>query len=671
MRAAIFAMLVLAFTPGVAAAEDPSSWWVRCGGPFQLCGYVERETEAPRIPLRYEAAKPFRNGLAAVRIDGRWGYIDRSGDLVIQPAYADAAPFYGEFAEVLVDGAAGVIDRRGRMVLRPQFKRIVPFVRDVFIAIPSGSNGRSSGFQGLDTDPAKLSGFEGAGLYHLRRGWITEPDLEFTGFDPARGLIWAGRRNEDRQDVWGLMRTDGSWQVSPRYSYVQWLMNGRAIVRSLPDLTLPPPERQASVLSGAVDGNGKLVVPMERRWLGYWRGGYGLADRTGHSSGPDEANGEPNAGIVTLDGTLLAGRYFDAVDISEEGLLPRGRVGDVWYSIDRRGRLLPDQLEGTPLLECPGGPSFIRRGAFVEARRPDGEPIGLYEPRYLQARECPGPFSLKRGDRWFIVMPDGRALGGERGYENLYGFSGDHTTVQLDGKWGIIDRLGQFTVSPRFDELRPAGGGVFQVAGADAQWIDAMGRPLPEPQPPRPDLSCDGGLTLFQANGRWGMRDGEGNTVVRTEHRVLTCFSHGFAWAVSPEAREWCPIGPDGDRRRAFRCIQEVYPQIVSHHIPERFDEDPFENSVLWNLALLDYLAGTRPEGPRWIPAGGGRASYSVIGGLPQPERVDAAGERETLRTVAPYAAGVGLLAPVAFAIWKRRKSRPETTGGRGPRSRN
>lgn len=627
MRSAIIAFaLMCGVVSGAATADDPSGWWVRCGGPFQLCGYVERDTETLRIPMQYEAAKPFRNGLAAVRIDGRWGYIDRSGDLVIQPAYTDAAPFYGEFAEVRVHDASGIIDRRGRMILRPQFKRIVPFASGAFIAAPLDSNARSGGFQGLDTDPAEVSGFDGAGLYHLRRGWLTEPDFQFTAFDPTRGLIWAARRNEDHQDVWGLMGADGSWLVSPRYSHVQRLMNGRAIVRSLPDHAVPPAERQASVLSGAVDRNGKLVVPMERRWLGYWRGGYGLADRTGRASRSEDAAGEPNAGIVTLDGVLLAGRYFDEVDISEEGLLPRGRLGDVWYSIDRSGRLLSDQLEGTMLLDCPGGPSFIRRGARVEAQGPHGETVGIYEPGHLQERECPGPFSLKRADRWFMVMPDGRVLGGERGFENLYGFNGESAAVQLDGKWGIIDRLGEFTVSPRFDRLRPAGGGLFRAEGADPQWIDAMGRAVQEPQPPRPDLFCEGGLTLFRADGRWGMRDGLGRTVVRPEHRVLTCFSHGFAWAVSSGAREWCPIGPDGERRRVFRCIQAVYPQIVSHHEPERFDEDAFENSVLWNLALLDYFAGTRPEAPRWTPADGGRASYSVIGGLPQPERVDSGG---------------------------------------------
>ena len=80
MRAlAILIGVVCMVTTGPAMAQSPD-WWVRCGGPFQLCGYVQRGTAEPRLPFRYEAAKPFRDGLAAVRIEGRWGYIDPQGN---------------------------------------------------------------------------------------------------------------------------------------------------------------------------------------------------------------------------------------------------------------------------------------------------------------------------------------------------------------------------------------------------------------------------------------------------------------------------------------------------------------------------------------------------------------------------------------------------------------
>lgn len=642
MRAiAITTALIGMFMSGAALAENPD-WQVRCGGPFQLCGYVERGTSAPRLPLRYEAAKPFRNGLAAVRIEGRWGYIDARGDLVIQPAYSDAAPFQGDFTEVRVNGAAGVIDRAGQMVLAPRFARVIPFAGDLFIAVPLGAPEHT--WSWADADPLSLNGFGGAGLYDLRRGWLTDTDFQFTTFDaPDRGLIWAGR-GEPYREVWGLMRADGTWQVDPRYGYVQKLTGARANVRTLPDDTLPPEQRHQSVHSGAVDEAGRLIVPLESRWLGSWRGRYAAAGRNGAAPGVRESNGEPEAGVVTLDGTLLGGRYFDEVSLPEDGSLPRARLGGVWYSLGDGGELLPDQLDGTPLLDCPDGRSLIHRGSRVEVRRRDGGMVGLFGQGHFSSSDCRAAFSLQRDGRLFVLTPEGDILGGDQGFENLYDFNGETAAVRRDGKWGVIDRRGEFTLPPRFDELRPVGPGVYVVGhGDDAQWIDAAGRPASSPQPLRPDpamaLACQGGLIRFQTNGRWGMRDEEGNTVVRPVHRVLTCFDHGSAWAVADDEKAWCPIGPDGDRRRAFACVQEIYPYVVTHHVPERFDEDPFESSVLWNLALLDHLSGARAEAPGWVPDSSGMGSHTVMGGLAIPERIDAATDPQTSGDVATSAA--------------------------------
>lgn len=652
MRAAIIAaILAMAGASGAAAQADPGRWLTRCGGHFQLCGYVDRETEAVRLPFRYEVAERFHDGLAAVRIDGRWGYIDQTGAVVIPPTFEDVGPFQGGFAEIRVGEAAGVIDRRGRVVLAPQFKRILPFAGEVFIAVPMDSSGRADG------DDLMLASVGGGGLYHLRRGWLTEKTLSFSFFDdPARGLIWARPPSPDGE-VWGLMRADGSWQVEPRYSHVQRLMDGRAIVRNLPDPALPPMERRFSVLSGAVDRDGRLVVPTTFGWLGYWRGGYGVGQRTVGPSGSDAPDGQPNDGLVKPDGSLLGGRYFDGVQVPEGGALPRVRIGETWRSIGPDGALLPDQREGTAYLTCPDGRSLRHRNGKVEAHRRDGGGgVGLFESSYLTERDCASALPLQRDDRWFLFMPDGTLLGGARGYESVHRFDGEHAAVKLGGKWGLIDGRGRFTVSPRFDTLNAAGG-TYQVGiGEETYWIDGSGERIAEPQPPRPNLTCEGGLTLFRQNGLWGMRDEAGATVIRPEHRVLSCFRNGVSWTVAPNARRWCPIGPDGARRTALSCNTAYYPVTVSHHSPEPFGDDPFESSVLWNLAWLDYLAGDRAEPPRWLPDRGGRGSFSVMPGGPAGEAVRDEPTGPGLALVVSLAAIV-LSVPAGLFLWRRTRA--------------
>ncbi|MCM1122684.1 MAG: WG repeat-containing protein [Eubacterium sp.] len=52
-------------------------------------GFVNRHGEV-YIEARFEDAKSFRNGYAAVKQNGLWGYIDRNGKMVVEPQFQDA-----------------------------------------------------------------------------------------------------------------------------------------------------------------------------------------------------------------------------------------------------------------------------------------------------------------------------------------------------------------------------------------------------------------------------------------------------------------------------------------------------------------------------------------------------------------------------------------------------
>ncbi|MDR3173028.1 MAG: WG repeat-containing protein [Treponema sp.] len=58
----------------------------------------------------------FSEGLASVRINGLWGYIDRDGEWKILPRYGNACTFREGYAGVLLDGYGGFINRDGDMV---------------------------------------------------------------------------------------------------------------------------------------------------------------------------------------------------------------------------------------------------------------------------------------------------------------------------------------------------------------------------------------------------------------------------------------------------------------------------------------------------------------------------------------------------------------------------
>jgi hypothetical protein len=56
-----------------------------------------------------------RNGLAGVRLGGRWGFINTRGDWVVMPQYEDVRRFREDFAPVRDGQKWGVIDAAGRI----------------------------------------------------------------------------------------------------------------------------------------------------------------------------------------------------------------------------------------------------------------------------------------------------------------------------------------------------------------------------------------------------------------------------------------------------------------------------------------------------------------------------------------------------------------------------
>jgi hypothetical protein len=102
-----------AFSESLAAVRDSLTG---------LWGYVDPSGERV-IEARYVRVEPFGEGLAAVAeyVAGessglRWGYIDAVGGVVIPPRFERAGAFLDGLAPVAVDGRAGYVDRTGRAV---------------------------------------------------------------------------------------------------------------------------------------------------------------------------------------------------------------------------------------------------------------------------------------------------------------------------------------------------------------------------------------------------------------------------------------------------------------------------------------------------------------------------------------------------------------------------
>lgn len=102
-------------------------------------GFVDRNCQVA-VPLQYEQNQPMKEGLAAVKVNGRFGFIDKAGKMVIEPKfYTFSLSSFAQFSDGLcpvflpVEGMTdtperiGFIDKTGKLAIDYRFSDIRPF----------------------------------------------------------------------------------------------------------------------------------------------------------------------------------------------------------------------------------------------------------------------------------------------------------------------------------------------------------------------------------------------------------------------------------------------------------------------------------------------------------------------------------------------------------------
>ena len=86
------------------------------------------------IPMIYESGIQFSEGLAAVKLNGKWGYIDTAGIKAIDFKFSGADYFSNGYACVMVDTSWGVSNSAGNWIIKPTHE-MVEYMNEGFIAI--------------------------------------------------------------------------------------------------------------------------------------------------------------------------------------------------------------------------------------------------------------------------------------------------------------------------------------------------------------------------------------------------------------------------------------------------------------------------------------------------------------------------------------------------------
>ena len=100
-----------------------------------LYGNVNRNGETVTGPL-FTAVYAYSEGLSTVNTKGKWEYIDKEGNWVIKPKFAEVRDFREGLAPVreAAGGLWGYIDRSGKFEVVPRFREAYVFSNGLAVA---------------------------------------------------------------------------------------------------------------------------------------------------------------------------------------------------------------------------------------------------------------------------------------------------------------------------------------------------------------------------------------------------------------------------------------------------------------------------------------------------------------------------------------------------------
>jgi hypothetical protein len=87
------------------------------------------------IQPQYDEVGPFRNGLAVVSKDSKYGVINKKNELIVDFVYDEILDYQQDRAIAIKNGNYNLIDRSGRHISSSSFKDIFNFSNQIYIGL--------------------------------------------------------------------------------------------------------------------------------------------------------------------------------------------------------------------------------------------------------------------------------------------------------------------------------------------------------------------------------------------------------------------------------------------------------------------------------------------------------------------------------------------------------
>lgn len=242
--------------------EDDAAEDLAIFSDVRKVGFIDKEGKV-QIPARFDHARPFRDGLAAVCLCstdhtegplcsealGKWGFIDTTGKLVIPYRFAAVSDFSEGLAAFQFEGRFGYINKAGDLAIAAKYKWQEAF-SDGYARTDQGFIDKSGALNFAANWPDSTSFSEKRCTWRKDGKYYLLDDKFKTvagGFDKL-GKMHEGLCYFQKDGLFGYVDQNGRVVVPPQFLQAGQFSSGMALVKSKSGL-LQSIDKQGRVLA--------------------------------------------------------------------------------------------------------------------------------------------------------------------------------------------------------------------------------------------------------------------------------------------------------------------------------------------------------------------------------------------------------------------------------------
>ncbi len=168
------------------------------------------------------------NPLFVITVDGKRGFIDKTGKIAIEPQFEGVDDFSDDLAEIYVPGkySTAYIDKTGRIAIQPQFDIGSKFSEGfAWVGFSPDKREYKAGNLTLYTSPPSDSFNYNIGFIDRAGNFITQPVFTFAG-DFSEGLAVV----RTKENKFGYIDKTGKLAIEPKFDWAEDFSEGLALV---------------------------------------------------------------------------------------------------------------------------------------------------------------------------------------------------------------------------------------------------------------------------------------------------------------------------------------------------------------------------------------------------------------------------------------------------------